>query len=371
MIECSLMNNAVCKYFGICGGCSWQGYKYEDQLKLKEDKIRELFGDCSPIIPSPEIYYYRNRMDYAFGPDFSIGLKDAKNNVINIEKCHLMSEESNALINRMRHFISWKKILNYRSGILRHLVVREGKNIKNTVLNILTTDKGVFPLEDLWEKLAGAVSGVIWSINFSPADRSYGEIQKSFGQDHLVEILNGIKFKIPVQSFFQTNTHQAEKLLRIIADFAELNGDEKVLDLYTGTGSIGLSLASMADRVYGVEENGPAVELSKANAELNNIGNYSAIAGRVETIVGELCEKYDLVILDPPRPGISKRVINKIGDARPKKIIYVSCNPDTQKHDVEILKSYKYKIDRCQPIDMFPHTPHIENVIRLQVPSGN
>ncbi|MFA4967325.1 MAG: 23S rRNA (uracil(1939)-C(5))-methyltransferase RlmD, partial [Candidatus Margulisiibacteriota bacterium] len=195
--------------------------------------------------------------------------------------------------------------------------------------------------------------------------RSYGDIQKTFGQDHLIESLNGIKFKVPVQSFFQTNTLQAEKLLKVIEDFADLKRGESILDLYAGTGSIGLSLAHKAKKVFGVEENEPAVELSRSNAELNGILNFSAVAGRVEDMIGELSDKHEIVILDPPRPGVNKKILKKLGETRPEKIIYVSCNPYTQKHDIQILKEYGYKIERCQPVDMFPHTPHIENVIAL------
>jgi len=366
---------APCKYFGACGGCPWQGLKYEAQLKHKENKVRALFGECAPILPSPETFFYRNRMDFAFGPNFTLGLKDARDNIINVEKCWLMSEKSNALLNRLRYFTSFKKLKSYKyalpdktRGPMRHVVIREGKNIENTVLNILTSDKEAFPLDELWEKIQDLVQGATWSINLSPADRSYGEIQKSLGQDHLMESLSGIRFKIPIQSFFQTNTHQAEKLLSIIKDFAGPDGTETLLDLYSGTGSIGLSLANQAKEVIGVEENQAAVNLSKTNAALNGIKNFSAIAGRVEDSIKSLEGKFETIILDPPRPGVHKKVLHKIGEIKPAKIVYVSCNPMTQKHDTEILKEFGYKIEKCQPLDMFPHTPHIENVILLGFP---
>ncbi|MFH1684411.1 MAG: 23S rRNA (uracil(1939)-C(5))-methyltransferase RlmD [Candidatus Margulisiibacteriota bacterium] len=364
--------SAPCQHFGQCGGCKCQDIPYQEQLKNKETQVKELFGDCPPIIPSPEIFFYRNRMDFAFGPNYTLGLKAGKFDVINIEKCWLMSEHSNKILNRLRYFVSWKKLKGYRyalpdktRGPMRHVVVREGKNIKNTVLNILTSDQGEFPLEALWEKVQDLVQGVTWSINLSPADRSYGDIQKTFGQDHLIESLGGIKFKIPLQSFFQTNTHQAEKLLEIIGNYASLQGGETLLDLYSGTGSIGLSLANKAQEVIGVEENQAAAELSKSNAELNGIKNFSAIAGRVEKIIESLEGKFETIILDPPRPGVHKKVLKKIGEIKPHKIVYVSCNPATQKHDVEILKEFGYQVKKCQPLDMFPHTPHIENVVLL------
>ncbi|MBN2057977.1 MAG: 23S rRNA (uracil(1939)-C(5))-methyltransferase RlmD [Candidatus Saganbacteria bacterium] len=356
-----------CQYFGRCGGCAWQGLKYQAQLKFKEARVRSLFGDALPIIPSPEEYYYRNRMDYAFGPDYSIGLKDGKFNIINIEQCLLMSEASNKILSRLRHFVSWKKLLHYKEGIMRHVVIREGKNINNMVLNVLTSDKGELPLEDLWEKLRDAVSGITWSINLSPADRSYGEIQKSFGQDHLIESLCGIMFKVPVQSFFQTNTHQAEKLLEVVRDFAGLQGGETLLDLFSGSGSIGLSLADRAKEVIGVEENEAAAKLSEDNARLNNINNFRSIAGRVEDILQSLEGRFETIILDPPRPGVHKKALQKIGQIKPHRIVYVSCNPETQAHDIKLLEESGYQVKRIQPLDMFPHTPHIENIILLKL----
>ena len=367
------MNLELCKHFGSCGGCTFQNIPYVDQLKSKEQQVRDLFGDCSPIIASPKEFHYRNRMDFAFGPHFTIGLKNSKADVINTEKCLLVPEEYSAILNRLRYFTQFKKLESYRThlpkqprGIMRHAVVRTGINIKNTVINILTSDKGIFPLEELWEKTQDLVSGVVWSINLSPADRSYGEVQNSFGQDYLMESLNGIKFKIPIQSFFQTNTLQAEKLINIVKEFANPKGGEKIYDLYSGTGSIGLSFASEASEIVGIEENEPAVRLSIENAKLNAIANYSAIAGRAEDVIKTTDIRSDIMILDPPRPGLHKKVVLKIAEAKPKKIVYVSCNPTSQKHDIGILLDAGYRVDRIQPIDMFPHTPHIENIILLE-----
>jgi 23S rRNA (uracil-5-)-methyltransferase RumA len=367
-------NLIPCLHFSLCGGCEFQDVPYEEQLKTKEAQIKKLFGDCKPIIPSPDLFFYRNRMDFAFGPDYSLGLKAGKFDIVNIEQCLLMSEESNKIINRLRHFMQWKKLNGYTyalpnktRGPMRHVVIREGKNVKNTVLNILTSDKVVFPLEELWEKIQDVVQGITWSINLSPADRSYGEIQAVCGQDYLVESLNGLKFNIPVQSFFQTNTKQAEQLIKVVKDFAALKGGETVLDLFSGTGSIGLSLADKARRVIGIEENQPAVALSEANAKLNGINNFFGIAGRVEDSLKSLEGQFELIILDPPRPGVHKKALRKIGDLKPPKIIYVSCNPTSQKFDVDQLIEFGYKIEKCQPLDMFPHTPHIENIILLTV----
>ncbi len=362
----------TCELFGQCGGCKLLELPYEEQLKQKQEKVASLFPEALPIIPSPEIYHYRNRMDYSFGPDYTIGLRSGRHTVYNVEKCLLADEKDVAILNRLRYFMSFKKLHSYKTktgkeerGIMRHVVVRHGKNIKNIILNILTSDKGEFPLEELWNKIKDLVDGVTWSINLSPADRSYGEIQKTFGQDHYVESLNNIKFKVPAQSFFQTNTHQAEKLIEIVKQFTSLQGDETVLDLYSGTGSIGLSLADKAKQVVGIEENQDATKLSVDNAKLNNIDNYSAQAGRVEKIMPGFAGKADIVVMDPPRPGVHKKVLRKVCEIAPKKIVYVSCNPESQRRDVNILEENGYKIKNCQPLDMFPHTPHIENIILL------
>ncbi len=357
----------ACKHFGVCGGCLWQGLKYEEQLKFKEGVVKKLFGDSSPILPSPHEYFYRNRMDFAFGPDFTLGLKNQWDRIIDVEKCWLMSEGSNKIVHRLKYFTQWKKLRKFKEakdGILRHAVIREGKFINNNLVNILTA-KGEFNLEELWEKLSDLARGLLWSINPSPADRSVGDIQKFIGQDYLEEKLGNIRFRIPAQSFFQTNSYQAVNLLETIKKFADLSGSEKVLELYSGVGTIGLYLAHQAEEIIGVEENEEAVKDSENNAMLNEITNYSALAGRAEDMLEEFGYSFDIAIVDPPRPGIHKKVIAKLGEARPDRIIYVSCNPHSQKQDIDKLLPFGYKITAIQPLDLFPHTPHIENVILL------
>jgi 23S rRNA (uracil-5-)-methyltransferase RumA len=358
----------ACKHFGLCGGCIWQGLKYEEQLKFKEGVVKKLFGDSSPILPSPREYFYRNRMDFAFGPDFTLGLKNQWDRIIDVEKCWLMSEGSNKIVRRLKYFTQWKKLRKFKEakdGILRHAVIREGKFINNNLVNILTA-KGEFNLEELWEKLSDLTRGLLWSINPSPADRSVGDIQKFIGQDYLEEKLGPIRFRIPAQSFFQTNSYQAVNLLETIKKFAALSGSEKVLELYSGVGTIGLSLAHQAEEIIGVEENEEAVKDAENNAMLNEITNYSALAGRAEDMLEEFEYSFDIAIVDPPRPGIHKKVIAKLGEARPDRIIYVSCNPHSQKQDIDKLLPFGYKITAIQPLDLFPHTPHIENVILLR-----
>jgi len=358
-----------CPHFGRCGGCPWQGLKYEAQLRLKQARVESLFGECRSIIPSPDLYYYRNRMDYAFGPDHSLGLKAEGNRIINIEKCLLMSEASNTVMAALRHFVQSANLDIYyqRTGLMRHAVIREGKNIDNLIVNILTSDQGAFPLAELWRELKEKTAGVSWGINLSLADRSYGELRQTLGRDHYREVLGGLHYQVPVQSFFQTNIKAAENILTTVKSLIAADGAETLLDLYSGTGSIGLYLSRSVKKVIGIEEDKTAVALSLRNAELNSIGNFSAVAGRAEDVLPGFREKADLVVVDPPRPGLHKKVLQKLGELKAPQIIYVSCNPLTQKNDVEVLKTFGYKIEVCQPLDLFPHTPHIENVISLRL----
>ncbi|MCU0640868.1 MAG: 23S rRNA (uracil(1939)-C(5))-methyltransferase RlmD [Candidatus Margulisbacteria bacterium] len=356
-----------CPYFGRCGGCAWQDIKYTAQLQRKEEQVRALFGACRPIIPSPDLYYYRNRMDYAFGPEWTLGLKASRFRVIDLDKCLLMSEQSNELLLTIKRFAAAAQlpVYEFRRGLLRHVVIREGKNIGNTIVNILTSDQGILPAADLWSVLGDRVVGLTWSINRSPADRSAGDIQQTFGQDYYEEKLAGLTFRVPVQSFFQTNVRAAENIIKTVKELIDLRGAGTLLDLYSGTGSIGLSLAASVKQVIGIEENKEAVELSRSNAGRNAIDNYAAHAGRAEDILPTFKEQVDLVVVDPPRPGLHKKVVGKLGELKARQIIYVSCNPLTQKNDVEMLLSFGYKMTACQPLDLFPHTPHLENIISL------
>lgn len=356
---------APCPYAGSCGGCPWQSLSYQAQLKHKQALIGELFGDSAPIIPSPKQFRYRNRMDFAFGPDFTLGLRRGKSEVLDLKECLLLSEKSNRLIGKIKEFITKHELRTHPEGLLRHVIIREGKKVANTILNILTNESGPFPLDTLWSEFKADVQGITWGINRSPADLSVGEIQATRGQDHYFDELNGLRFKIPVQSFFQTNPEQAERLIKTVGEFLDLQGGETILDLYSGTGSIGLSLANLAKAVIGFEEDPAATALSLENARLNGIGNYSATAGRAEEVLPSFEGKVDAVVVDPPRPGLHKKVIRKIGDLRPEKLVYVSCNPRTQKIDVEAFKEFGYRIKRCQPLDLFPHTPHLENILLL------
>ncbi|OGC37007.1 hypothetical protein A2311_05830, partial [candidate division WOR-1 bacterium RIFOXYB2_FULL_48_7] len=295
-----------CPYFGRCGGCALQNSTYEEQLDQKQAVIDQLFPDAQRIIGSKNQFFYRNRMDYAFGPDFSLGLRDKNRGVINIERCLLMSESSNELFAQLRGYARDKGLAAYRSGIMRHAVLREAKNLKSTVFNILTSSEGELPLLDLWERFSHRVQGVVWSINLSPADRSYGDIKQVCGQDYYEEELAGLRFKIPVQSFFQTNIVGAEQIIATVKEFLEPAATDKIYDLYSGTGSIGLSLANQVKAVVGIEENEPATRLSLDNAALNKINNYSVLVGRAENVLKTHDLQADKVVVDPPRPGIHR-----------------------------------------------------------------
>ncbi|MFH1390577.1 MAG: 23S rRNA (uracil(1939)-C(5))-methyltransferase RlmD [Candidatus Margulisiibacteriota bacterium] len=354
-----------CPYAGYCGGCPWQGLNYPAQLRHKEALIQSLFGESEQIVPSPKQYYFRNRMDFAFGENYTLGLRRGRSGILDLEKCLLLSEKSNFLMANLKSFAVKHDLRSHPDGLLRHAVIREGKKVANMILNILTNESAPLPLDPLWQELQNELAGISWSINRSPADLSVGDIQLTRGQDHYFDELNGLRFKIPVQSFFQTNPEQAERLIKTVAEFLALQGGETILDLYSGTGSIGLSLADKAKKVIGFEEDAAAAALSLENAQLNGIGNYSATAGRAEDVFPSFEGKVEVVVVDPPRPGLHKKVIRKLGELKPTKLVYVSCNPRTQKDDLEKFKVFGYRVNRCQPLDMFPHTPHLENILLL------
>jgi len=351
-----------CKHFGKCGGCRWQNIRYKEQLKIKQDVIRELFKGCrvSKIVASEE-FRYRNRMDFIFWKGFKLGLREPESydRVVDIENCLLISEKCNEIMAKVKSFVEENKISIYdfkkKRGLLRYLVLREAR-FTNERMAVILTSKQDFPKIKELEVDAN----IIWSRTSTLSDVSQGEEHEVIkGKEYITEKLLGYSFRITPSIFFQTNSKQAEEIYKTVVEFSDLSGREKVLDLYCGSGAIGIILASQARSVVGVEISKEAVEVAKINARENNIENIKFICAKAEelsTIEG------DVVVVDPPRAGLHKKVIKFLKKISPKKIIYVSCNPRTQKRDIEALN---YKIEEVKPIDMFPHTPHIENVVLL------
>jgi 23S rRNA (uracil1939-C5)-methyltransferase len=388
--ESNLRIKPVCSHFGLCGGCSWQDLKYEEQLKFKTKQVKESlehiggFSD-SPIqnaLGSDEIFYYRNKMEYAFAPDpnrhLILGLhpKERFDQVFDLKECFLQSEKANQIVDFVRNFAKEKKLIPYdlkkRSGFLRFLAIREGKNSDMTMVN-LVTNKGEFPFKDEFSSQLLSnfpfVKSIVRNISSKLANIAVGEEEELLGEERTItEKLGKFKFEISSNSFFQTNTRQAERLYEVVLNMADLQGSESVLDLYCGTGTISIFLSQNAKKIIGVESMEESVKNAQRNAELNNVTNCEFICGEVKKVLAKFendKEIPDLVVVDPPRAGLHKHVVKSLLSIKPHKIIYVSCNPSTLARDLKILCEECYKLERVQPIDMFPHTYHIETVVGL------
>jgi len=379
-----------CSHFGICGGCAWQNLDYPRQVEFKTKQVRETLehiGGFSnppvkPAIPSPEIFYYRNKMEFSFSADHDnlpvLGLhkKDRFDLVFNLDKCYLQSETSNLIVQFIREFVKRNQISIYdlktHQGLLRFLTIREGKNTAEIMINIVT-DKGDFPegkilAQGLSEKFP-QIKSVVRNINPHKAQIAVGEKEEVLaGENFITEKIGDFIFEISANSFFQTNTKQAEKLYEVILGMADLKGKETVLDLYSGTGTISFYLAQKSQKVVGVESNPKTVQDAKKNAELNKISNCQFICEEAKTFLALALirqEKFDLIVIDPPRAGLHPQVVENILKLSPPEIIYVSCNPATLARDLKFLCEEKYQIELVQPLDMFPHTFHIESVAKL------
>ncbi len=393
-----------CPYFGWCGGCKHQNLQYEEQLRQLHNQVKELYYHLggfketvvnSPV-PSDKIFRYRNKMEFAFSnrrwlidsldeekpKDFALGLRAQGNywKAIDIDDCIIAPEESGILLSSVRSFALKSKLSAYdqksHEGFLRHLVIRKGQNTGQLMVNIVTNSDSpelLMPLADeLSEKLPNLTSSVN-TINTSVSGTTIGEKKNLlYGRQYIEEKFGSLTFKISPSSFFQTNTLMAEKLYEVVKDFAELKKDEVVWDLYCGTGTIALYLASFVKKVIGFEIVHEAIEDANENAKLNRIENIIFIEGNLDKLFRkepELLRELpspDLIIIDPPRSGMHPKLVNDIIQINPPKIIYVSCNPATQARDLKlIVDEGNYGIDSVQPVDMFPHTPHIEVVAKL------
>jgi len=368
---------SLCPYFSICGGCQWQHIKYEKQLELKQRMMERVFqsvlDECSlnKIIKADSIWRYRNKMEFSFAPGAQglvLGLKmlGRYDKVVNLDLCLLQKEEGDTTLRQVKELAQEEKLEPYdnrkHTGFLRFLVIRSSFN-KNQMMTILvTTSKKRPPLEKLEEKIT--TTSLIWSVTDSLADVAEGEIKEVRGQSYIEEILLGRIFRISPYSFFQTNPLQAEKLFEILKKVSPAGN--LALDLYCGVGVIAILVAEQFEIVKGIEINAEAVATAYENAKLNDIKNVEFITGKVEDTLLTIKEKVNAVYIDPPRAGMHKRAIEALKKLKPEVIIYISCNPRTQAQDVMALKKIGYHIKLIQPIDFFPHTPHIENLVFLE-----
>ena len=395
-----------CTHFGVCGGCKWQHVTYESQLSNKEQVVKaalQRIGKVAvkefyPILPSLEPTYYRNKMEYTFSnkrwltkaelhSDVSnredvlgFHIPGAFDKIVNITHCHLQYEPSNLIRNTVRQIAIEQGLsffdLREQKGFLRHIMIRMSTLQQAMLIVVFYEDdekKRTAYLDEIIRRLP-QVTSLGYCINPKKNDYILDLPMKNYhGPDYIEEQLDNIKFRIGPKSFFQTNTRQAERLFQIVRDFAGLNGEENVYDLYTGIGSIALFLAKDCKQVVGIEEVAMAIEDAQKNRKLNGIENAVFYAGDVKDILTTKFAaqhgKPDVLITDPPRAGMHEKVVQMLLQLAAPKIVYVSCNPATQARDLALLDS-KYEVLKVQPVDMFPHTHHVETVALLQLRNG-
>lgn len=392
---------APCPYFGRCGGCRLQHVAYPAQLAYKTkqvaDALERLGGlrdvPLRPIIEAEEIFGYRNKMEFTVARPrrgagteadsarggLVVGLHETEryDAVLDIDRCLLQSDRMNALLAEARAFFVDRGLTVYEQdtgeGLLRFLMLREGRHTGELMTNVVTSAPAVSELAPLVARLQAREAGttsVVLNVNPKKASVAVGvEEHLLGGRDHIRERVGGLTFRVSANSFFQTNTRQAERLFDLVVESTGLTGTETVIDLYSGTGAISLLLARRARWVYGVELAQAAVDDAGANAAANGITNCTFLAGEVRFVLPSLIAKgvtAEVVVADPPRAGFHPKALHALITLGARRIVYVSCNPTTLARDLGELSRGGYRVEWVQPVDMFPHTPHIEAVARLE-----
>lgn len=393
----------VCQHFGTCGGCKWQHMGYEHQLYFKQKEVENNLKrignlelpDTMPILGSKEQYFYRNKMEFSFSDsrwltqeeiNSDIDIEDRNalgfhipgmwDKILDIKKCHLQEDPSNAIRLETKNFANENGLSFFnprkQEGLLRTLMIRTSSTGEIMVLIQFFQDdapKRELLLNHLKEKFP-EITSLLYVINSKGNDTIYDQEVICFaGRDHIFEEMEGLQFKINAKSFYQTNSAQAYELYKVARDFAGLTGDEIVYDLYTGTGTIAQFVSKNAKKVVGVESVPEAIEDAKANALHNNISNVDFYVGDMKNVFNDDFIKThgrpDVIITDPPRDGMHKQVVEQLVQVAPPKIVYVSCNSATQARDLALMDE-QYQVTKVQPVDMFPQTHHVENVVLLE-----
>ena len=380
---------APCPHFGVCGGCRFQDLDYAAQAAAKEQQVRDSLvrigriveAPVEPIVPAASLYHYRNKLEYSFtagedGIDLGFHRAGRWDEVIGLDVCLLTTDLGNSVREAVRDWAREEKLEAYDQangeGYLRHLVYREGRNTGQALAVLVTAPGERFETGYFVDVLRRfpEMRSIHWAVNDTPAEQTNVPTKLLWGEEAIEEQLLGLRVRVRPGAFLQTNTEMAERLYAIAGEFAGLTGVENVFDLYCGTGTIGLSLAPHAKMVWGLEISEEAVACAIENAELNGIDNAKFFAGNVgqtvEELVGEAGSP-DIVVVDPPRAGLAGKALRRMGELGAARLVYVSCNPTTLASDVKVLREeYGYELVRCRPVDMFPHTPHVESVSLLE-----
>jgi len=368
-----------CKYFGICGGCRFMDWDYRYQLRYKRNRVLKAFNkfkldsEITDPIPSPKLWFYRNRMDFPVGyrdgePIIGLKVYGRWDLVVDLDECHLESEEAIEIIKTVKEFMREYDIKPYdiikHRGFMRYVVVREGKFTGDRLVSLVTNKGSFIGLDILIERLKELTTGIVWSINPKWTDLSIGEeVIGIYGKDYLNEKIGGIVYYIHPNAFFQTNSYQAEKLVSLAKEYS--GGGSTLVDVYSGVGLFSYSLMDRYSEVVSIEADKYSIYSAEINKKNLSADNVVIIEAKAEEHLPKIIGKPDTLIVDPPRPGMSREVKDAILRLEPGEILYFSCNPDSMARDIYIL-SEKYRIeDKVVPIDMFPHTPHIEVFAKL------
>jgi 23S rRNA (uracil1939-C5)-methyltransferase len=380
--------DAPCAHFPACGGCRFQDLDYEAQAAAKQGQVRDALvrlgrvadPPLEDILPAESQFHYRNKLEYSFtdtprGAGLGFHRAGRWDEVLEIERCWLTTELGNAIRETVREWAQEEGLPAFdqanHTGYLRHLVVREGRNTGQALVQLVTAPGDLQGADHLVEALRThpQVRSIHWAVNDSPAEVTNLPTNLLWGDEGIEETLLGLRYRVRPNAFLQTNTAMAERLYELAIDYAGLTGEETVYDLYCGIGAIGLSMASRALTVWGVEVAEESVACGIENARLNAISNAAFFAGKVGRSLEELAERAgppDVTVVDPPRAGLSGKALRALARLEAPTIVYVSCNPTTLAGNVkDLVADWGYRLVRVRPVDMFPHTPHVESVALL------
>ncbi len=391
----------LCEHFGVCGGCKWQNMNYNSQLFYKEKRVHENLSRIGkikpktvfPILASKQIYYYRNKMEYSFSNTRWLSESEIKSKkkftrealglhkkgrwdkIVDIKKCHLQDDISNTIRNGIKKFAIESQVDFFNpyknEGLLRNLMIKiTSTNDIMVLIQFGFKSDFIYKLLNFLKNSFENINSILYVINTKPNDSIYDQkVNLFYGRDYITEKICGLRFKINAKTFFQTNSTQAEKLFYLVKKFLEPSKNDILYDLYSGIGTIGQILSKDVKKVVGIDIVEDSINYANENSKLNNISNTKYFSGDMKDIFTQafIIEngKPTVSIVNPPREGIDKKVIEKIIDTKPKKIVYVSCNSSTLARDLFIFQK-TYEISKLQTVDMFPHTSHVENVVLLK-----
>ncbi len=398
-----LKEQPFCQHFGVCGGCKWQNLPYAEQLKFKQEQVRDQLTrigkvelpEIRPCLGSEKTQFYRNKLEYTFAdrrwmtyeeiadsekeiqPEPALGfhIPNMFDKVLDIEKCWLQADPSNAIRLEIKRFCMERGYSFYNArahtGLMRNIIIRTASTGEIMLIVVFGEDQPA-EIREVMSHIRERfpeITSLIYMVNLKWNDSLGDQEPICFaGKDHILEEMEGLSFKVGPKSFYQTNSEQAYELYKVARDFADLKAEDTLYDLYTGTGTIANFCASRCKRVVGIEYVPEAIEDARVNSSINGIENTLFYAGDMKAVLNDdfvaRNGRPDVIILDPPRAGVDEPVVEVILRAAPERIVYVSCNPATQARDLALLDRL-YRVEAVQPVDMFPHTHHVENVVKL------